>query len=326
MRILAVDDDPISLELLEVLVGQIGSHQISCADSAGSALSIIGTSGTAKFDCILLDVEMPGMNGIDLCELLRSTPVYSETPILMVTRMGDKSSIDRAFKAGATDYLNKPFEISELRGRLNILSRVADSNRSHTGKIFCARNPAGAKSARAVFGLHSPIQFSDIDSVIEYSSMENYVGQLSRNSLFGSSVFALKILGVAQIFEAVTAYEFRCLVEDVAEAISLSFSEHHALTAYSGNGTFVCVVDDGWRPELGNLVNQIEHSLANMDLHLNDATPINVSICAGRAVRLLSRRGARAIDALCEAQEAVEQVSLQMEHSPLGMCLAKHSA
>jgi CheY-like chemotaxis protein len=186
MKILAVDDDPISLELLEVLVGQIGNHHITCVDSAASALLEIGTSQFAKFDCILLDVQMPGMNGIELCELLRSTPVYSDTPILMVTKMGEKSFIDQAFKAGATDYLNKPFEISELRGRLNILSRVAEAKRNNTGKLFCADKTGHGKDMPANFGLHSPIQISDIDGIIEYSALENYVAQLSRNSLFGS--------------------------------------------------------------------------------------------------------------------------------------------
>jgi hypothetical protein len=106
----------------------------------------------------------------------------------------------------------------------------------------------------------------------------------------------------------------------------MSFGEQHALTAYSGNGTFVCVVDGGWRPDLVGLVDGIQHLLANMDLHLNDGTPINFYLCAGRSIRLLSRGGDRAIDALCEAQEAAEMVSVQMEHSPLGMCLAQHSA
>ncbi len=326
MRILAVDDDPVSLELLEVLVAQIGDHDITCADSAVEALSLIGTSEFARFDCMLLDVQMPGMSGIELCDLLRSTAAYSDTPILMVTKMGEKSFIDDAFKAGASDYLNKPFEISELRGRINILSRVAEANRSHTGKIFCAKKLNGARAASPDFGLHSPIQITDIEGVIDYAAMENYVGQLSRNSQFGSAVFALKILGSAEIFDSVTPFEFKCLVTDVAEAISLSFDQHHALTAYSGNGTFVCVVDGGWRPDLNKLVDRIQHYFANMDAHLNDGTPINAYLCAGRYFRLLSRSGDRAVDALCEAQEAVEKVSVQMEQSPLGMCTAQYSA
>lgn len=325
MRILAVDDDPVSLDLLEVLVAQIGGHQLTCADSAASALSLIGESPLPRYECLLLDIQMPGMNGIELCELIRSNAVYSNVPILMITRMNEKHFIDDAFKAGATDYLNKPFEISELRGRLNILSRVSETNRAHTGKIFAA-NTSGTTPKPELFGLHSPVPLTDIEGVIDYGAMENYVSQLSRNSLFGSSVFALRILGVAQIFEGVSQYEFKCLVTDVAEAITLAMQDHQSLTAYSGNGTFVCVVDGGWRPNLKRLVDDIQHYLALMDLHLNDGTPINAYLCAGRSVRLLSRGGERAVDALCEARESVETVSAEMEYSPLGMCLAQHSA
>lgn len=325
MRILAVDDDPVSLDLLEALISKVGDHQLFVADSGATALSMIAESPIRHYECLMLDIQMPGINGIELCELIRSNAVYTDVPILMITSMSEKGFIDDAFKAGATDYLTKPFDISELRGRLNILSRIADTNRVHTEKIFSAAARRTKKKPR-VFGLHSPVPVNDIEGAIDYCAMENYVSQLSRNALFGSSVFALKILGILEIFERISQFEFQGLMIDVAEAITLAMQDHQALTAYAGNGTFVCVVDEGWRPSLKRLVDDIQHYLAIVDPHLNGGTPINVYLCAGESIRLLSRGGDRSITALSEAQESVEKVCAQMERSPLGMCLAQHSA
>lgn len=327
VRILAVDDDPVALDLLQVLVvEQIGGHELTRAENPVDALEIIRTSPEGRFDCFLLDIDMPEMSGIELCDLIRSIPDYRETPILMVTRVGEKDAIHEAFKAGATDYLNKPFELSELTGRINILDRLVKAARSRTDKIFAAKSLRKSPARLEDHGLHLPIPIEDIPGVVTYGSLENYVAQLSRNSLFGSTVFALKILDVERIFSESTPFEFSCFVTDAAEAISDGFVDHGALIAYSGNGTFACVVDDGWRPDPQEFAERVNLALKSMDLHFNDGRPIELSLCAGRSIRLLSRAGTRAIDALCATHESVEDVCRQIEYSPLGACLAKHTA
>lgn len=326
MRILAVDDDPVSLELLQVLINQIGGHELTVAECPVEALEIVGTSKAARFDCFLLDIQMPTMNGIELCEVLRTIPAYSETPILMVTRLGEKTSIDDAFKAGATDYLNKPFELSELKGRINILTRIVKANRKRTDKLFAAKGLRHAGSSPRSYGLHTPIAIDDVPNVVTYTALENYTAQLSRNSLFGSTVFALKLLDVEQLFADSSPFEFRCFITDTAEAISDSFEDHGAMIAYSGNGTFACVVDDGWRPDLREFVDRVHGCMQTMDLHFNDGRSVELHLAAGRSIRLISRSGTRAIDALCATQESAEEVCKQMEYSPLGLCVAKHSA
>lgn len=326
MRILAVDDDPVSLELLEVLIDQIGGHNLTVAECPVEALEIIGASKVAQFDCFLLDIQMPSMNGTELCAVLRSIPIYSETPILMITRLSEKASIDDAFRAGATDYLNKPFELSELKGRINILTQVVKAKTKRTDKIFAAKGLRKSGASSRSHGLHAPIPIEDVRGVVTYSALENYVAQLSRNSLFGSTVFALRMLDVERLFADSTPFEFSCFITDTAEAISDGFEDHGAMIAYSGNGTFACVVDDGWRPDLREFVDRVHGCLQMMDLHYNDGRSVDLHLCSGRSIRLLSRAGTRAIDALCATQESAEEVCRQMEYSPLGLCVAKHSA
>src|SRR5690606_24256529 len=107
MRILAVDDDKLVLEILSLLVKRAGYPQIETASSAGVALELI-TAASEPYQCILLDIQMPVMDGVEFCDLLRRIPDYADCPIIMVTAMTDKIWMDQAYDAGATDYVTKP--------------------------------------------------------------------------------------------------------------------------------------------------------------------------------------------------------------------------
>nr|WP_256373022.1 response regulator [Pseudoruegeria sp. HB172150] len=323
---MAVDDDPISLDLLEVLIGQIGGHVLVKSDSAADALDKIAQRGAAPFDCFLLDIEMPGMNGVELCEILRSIAVYRHSPILMITRKHEKRFIDDAFSAGASDYLTKPFELGELRTRMRMVEKLVNENRKRNDKLFAAKTTRKIRESQEHYELHAPVEIDDIPGVVEYHALENYLAQLSRRSLFGSTVFAVKIAGVERLHQKAEAFDFVCMITDTAEAISDSLSDHQALISYCGYGTFACVVEDGWRPNLDSFIDSVHKCLKLMDLHFGDGEEMNLVVCAGRPIRLLSKSGEQAVNALSQAQDSVEAVCREMEQSPLGAVLSKRSA
>ena len=89
MRILAVDDDPIILELLTELLATFGQHEVDTAESAKEALARLSDPAAGIYDCFLLDIQMPETDGIELCGLLRQTQAYARSPILMITAMSD---------------------------------------------------------------------------------------------------------------------------------------------------------------------------------------------------------------------------------------------
>ena len=113
MRILAVDDDPLMLALISGSLSEVGYDDITLAGSA-EELEEIFASDEADFDCMLLDIVMPDVDGIDLCRRIRAKDRYRNTHILMVTSRSDKLHIDRAFAAEASDYLAKPFNPREF--------------------------------------------------------------------------------------------------------------------------------------------------------------------------------------------------------------------
>jgi CheY-like chemotaxis protein len=303
MQILAVDDDPIILELLTQFVLAIGGHEITTAQSGPEALELIKPQQSTRFDCFLFDIQMPGMDGIELTRRVRATARHADTPILMLTAMTDKRYIDAAFTAGATDYVTKPFEVSELKARIALVEGLVDARRSRTKKIFATQSmPARTSSVE----LYEPISIYDVDNVIDYMAMENYVGQLSRNALFGSTAFAFTVREIESFHASMNAFEFYSMISDVAEVISDTLQGRQFLMSYAGNGTFVCVTESGWRPEVVKVMDAINLALATTELYDNSGTRIEPRVSCGEPVRLIWRAGGSVIEALATAHASAE--------------------
>ncbi|MGQ9889165.1 MAG: response regulator transcription factor [Aggregatilineales bacterium] len=103
-HILVVDDEIGALTLIGIMLER-GGFGVLKAKDARSALAILDQNTP---DLIILDVMMPGMNGIDLCRAIRERSDTDHTPILILSARGDAESIMRGMEAGANDYLPKP--------------------------------------------------------------------------------------------------------------------------------------------------------------------------------------------------------------------------
>jgi diguanylate cyclase (GGDEF)-like protein len=126
--ILIVDDDTV-FSLLATETLQQAGYATLIAGSGREALAILATE---KCDLVLLDVELPDANGFDLCTKLRSASGAADIPIVMVTGHNDTDSIERAFKAGATDFIPKPVLWQTLPQRIEFILRAQDNLRSLT--------------------------------------------------------------------------------------------------------------------------------------------------------------------------------------------------
>lgn len=313
MYILAVDDDPIILETLELFIGSMPEHELVTAQSAVDALQQMADQ-PRMFDCFLLDIQMPATDGIELCSILRNVGGYERTPILMLTAMSDKGHIDNAFKAGATDYITKPFELNSLQGRLNLVEPIADDIRVRAEKIAAAESEdAKLEAGQSFVELHEPFSIMDVDGVIENHAIENYVTQLSRKSLCGSVCLAFSIRHVAEMYHDISNYDFTCMITDVSEAISDCLSPVQRLVSYAGNGTFVSVIEGASHIDADRLVDQINLHIHRMELAQSNGERLNVRVCAGRMKRMVWRTGDAAVDALREAHDSAEQNADRLE-------------
>lgn len=109
-RVLIVDDDVDIRELIALRMGMDG-HDVSPVGDPVVALSMASASG---YDLAILDWTMPRMDGGELCARLRQQPGLGEAPILVVTAHADPEARTRALAAGASEYLPKPFTLSQL--------------------------------------------------------------------------------------------------------------------------------------------------------------------------------------------------------------------
>ena len=117
--ILAVDDD---LEVLETLgrVLRREAFEVGLVSSGSEALNVLEKRHP---DLMILDIIMPGMDGITVCRRLRQDPRFTALPILFLTAKGTTDDIVDGLDAGADDYVVKPFELAELRARIHALLR-----------------------------------------------------------------------------------------------------------------------------------------------------------------------------------------------------------
>jgi putative two-component system response regulator len=118
--ILIVDDEYIGRETLQsVLEGE--GYELEMAENGFQAIE---KAKKLLPDVILLDVMMPGMTGFEVCQRIRSDPQIAEIPIIILTALDDRESLLNALKAGADDFISKPFDRFELRARLLGITRL----------------------------------------------------------------------------------------------------------------------------------------------------------------------------------------------------------
>jgi DNA-binding response OmpR family regulator len=123
MLVLIIEDDPD----LAANVGEYLQSRGATADFAGDGLTGLHLAAVNPYDAIVLDLTLPGLDGLSLCRRLRAS-ARRATPVLMLTARDTERDKLAGFDAGADDYLTKPFSLPELHARLQALTRRAAGN------------------------------------------------------------------------------------------------------------------------------------------------------------------------------------------------------
>jgi len=122
-RILIVDDDPHAVEILTRMLGREG---YACISASGGALALDALKRQVV-DVILLDVMMPEMDGLQVCERLRQDEILRQIPVILLTAKDDIETRSRGMSLGVSEYLTKPINKRELFTRIEA--------QMHAGKI-----------------------------------------------------------------------------------------------------------------------------------------------------------------------------------------------
>jgi DNA-binding response OmpR family regulator len=169
--ILLVDDNPQNLQVLGKVL-QEEKFEIEFAVNGEATLEWLKIK---QFDLILLDLNMPGMNGFEVCKIIRSDNEMCEIPIIFLSAESERESILKGFEVGAQDYVTKPFDSRELLARVKTQLDL----KSKTEKLKKVNEWLGKKIDNWLKlsignpGSEATIELSD--KLIEYDKNQSFV-------------------------------------------------------------------------------------------------------------------------------------------------------
>ena len=131
MKILLVDDVPLNIEILfQTLKSK--NYQISIANSGIEALKLVPK---LQPDLILLDIMMPGIDGIETCRRLKADESTRDIPVIFITAKMEVDSVVKGFNVGGVDYITKPFRLEEVLARVETHLKLAKTLRDKDNLI-----------------------------------------------------------------------------------------------------------------------------------------------------------------------------------------------
>jgi len=294
MRILAVDDDPFILSLVEMIAINAGLPNIVKAQSGEQALKLL-TDPKLTFDYLLFDVRMPGLDGVDLCYRVRQIPRYRQTPITMLTGMRDAENMSAAFQAGANDYATKPFDVDKLGLRLRLAQDAVLAKRLTNPPNEEAVDAPPQPVAVGNYDRFESFWRSKRNPVIDRKDLTTYLSQLPQKDIGSIQVFAVVVDqgGVVEGGETSQLHVERR--SRVTTAITEAFGASLVVMAYSGQ-TDVLIVTQPKIVLCGiTLEADIKARLQSEAMALvktNDAAPI---VSVGGPVQLSGAKQQRAM-------------------------------
>lgn len=276
MRLLAVDDDPVFLDLLEKYLRELGYADTVFCESGAEALRAL-RSDADGFDCLLVDIQMPVMDGIELCGYIRALPRYARTPVLMITAMAETQYIDAAFLAGASDYITKPLKRMELTARL---SQADALNQDRTRQL---RPSAGAGLGRfgSALRFSDPIVLHDVHGILELVALKNYALTLGNLRMQNWKAVGFATLGASEFFSACGPDQYVELMHDVGSVLFDTLKHGQLMMAHAGSGCFVALVSRHSACDPGELDAQANAYLQPFNEHYRDLSAAPITIVAG---------------------------------------------
>lgn len=161
-RILVVDDQSDIRAMVKMVLTKAGYSTVEAANGAQA----VEAARATQFDCVVMDVVMPVMDGLQACRSIRE---FSQTPVLLLSARGEEDDLIEGFNAGAYDYMIKPFRPRELVARVQMhIQRAAEA-------AAAAAEAATAAAAEAVTAAGSPERLSFDDLSLDLRAQQIYV-------------------------------------------------------------------------------------------------------------------------------------------------------
>jgi len=135
MKILVAEDDAVTRRMLVVTLERLGWDVITAEDGNAAWRVFETLKGNDVPEIAVLDWMMPGIEGIEICRRLHTTPGFELVYIILVTSRGGKEDLSYGLAAGANDYVTKPFDPVELEARVRVGQRMVKLQRSLAARV-----------------------------------------------------------------------------------------------------------------------------------------------------------------------------------------------
>ncbi|MDA3846719.1 MAG: response regulator, partial [Vallitaleaceae bacterium] len=168
MSILICDDSNENIvTLVEVLEDKYELYIVTTAEDALTILKKVMP------DIILLDVLMPGMNGYELCEIIKSKDEFKDTPVIFISGMVDNVDKQKGFAVGAVDYVTKPFNVEEVQARVKAQVQIVKHNhRNHEKTIFLEKTVKTKENELEI--AYNKLKLAYIETIEKLSTAAEY--------------------------------------------------------------------------------------------------------------------------------------------------------
>src|SRR5258708_14642814 len=175
-KVLLVDDVPANLTVLAATLEHEG-YEILAVPNGSTALKV---ASKAQPRLILLDILMPGLDGLETCRRLKEDPLTKDIPVIFLTARGDTESIVGGFRGGGVDYIIKPFQTEEVASRVATHLQVSRLTRQliENNRALAARTAQLTAEIERRRQVESALQSAD-DKLAAFSDVEASRGSLA---------------------------------------------------------------------------------------------------------------------------------------------------
>lgn len=175
-RILAVDDTATNLAMLKAILRD--DCEFSTASSGEEALTRLKEGEPPAL--VLLDIGMPGMDGLEVCRRLKQDPKLHRLPVIFITAMGEIADEAAGFEVGAVDYIAKPFSASVVRARVKTHLALADQRRALEDEVASRTKELKRSRLEIIRRLGRAAGYRDDDSGMSVIRMSHYAAMVAR--------------------------------------------------------------------------------------------------------------------------------------------------
>lgn len=295
--VLAVDDDPFTLELVKTIGTNAGNLDVVTASSGAEALALLA-NGKRTFDYLLCDISMPHMSGIALCQAVRRMDRYRNVPLVMLTARRDKNHIAASLRAGATDYITKPFDIEDLRQRLE----------TALAAFTAQRDEATSVESRPQAQPHA---------MLDTATLSTYLTLLSAPDAAATQVLAVRINPLETLRTRHAPDRLATLLDKVAATVASSLTAGHSVMAWTTEGDLLVATSAADMVNATRLEQLISADLQAWDPVAASQDPSSPCVCVGEPVPLQGTRSRRAELAIGRAVGSAADISLLRDGAAL---------